>query len=260
MGGMGGMGGGGSGSSGGQGADAAEVLHLANLFFPQDVMDITRTVVECAHRPLISAYSETNLIEGTPGVGMSVGMGVGMGVGEGEGGSSVKQGLRSTSLSLSLRSRGTTPRPMKGTQAHSNLMHSLAAPDTHSTFTPATPASASASMSALRPTPGKPAQSAGALVAYTGGYGVHGVHGVRGSDIGIGMGMGMGGEAEDALRVESLRWLYFDPTHRVEAVRQTNRFIVTFLSHRGGMKVSQVRLCSVLCALFSVSCALCLAL
>jgi hypothetical protein len=51
-----------------------------------------------------------------------------------------------------------------------------------------------------------------------------------------------GVSAEDMQQLESLRWLFFETTHRIEAVKQANRFASSFLLHRDGMKIAQVRL------------------
>jgi hypothetical protein len=51
-----------------------------------------------------------------------------------------------------------------------------------------------------------------------------------------------GVSAEDTQQLESLRWLFFETSHRIEAVKQANRFASSFLLHRDGMKIAQVRL------------------
>jgi len=48
------------------------------------------------------------------------------------------------------------------------------------------------------------------------------------------------GSAEKQRSLISLKWLFIDPAHRIEAIRESNRFIINLLSEKGGKKLEQV--------------------
>lgn len=258
----------GGGSSAQQGtADAAEVLQLANTFFPADVMDITRTVVEAAQSstdntiagsssvpvsaqkrisapPLNSLSSPAGVRTSLRPAGPSVRFAVSDSVAEYDNsdrpsGDDDFDNSTVTPAKRSVRARTATPRPLKGIGGFGSR---TSTPGAYSgdTETPDTANRTPAGRVSLPGTPG--VGSSLMLLAYTpqrsggGSGGRTALHTVlRAADATLPV------SAEDAQQMESLRWLFFDASHRIEAVKQANRFIVAYLLHSGGMKLAQVR-------------------
>lgn len=243
-----------SGQAGQNAADAAEVLQLANAFFPADVMDITRTVVESTQTTTesasysIQASAQKRGVSAPPLHSLSSPSGVSSSLrpaghhsvrfavsedAEQHSGSAEHENAFDNTVTpakRSVRARAATPRPLKGIAglgSKSGTPAYTGGAETPDTFS-RTPTGASL--------PGTPGVGS-SLIAYTPSDGsqqtLHTV--LRAADASVPV------TAEDAQQMESLRWLYFDASHRIEAVKQTNRFIVAYLLHGAGMKLAQVR-------------------
>jgi len=238
------------GTTSGQNADAAEVLQLANVFFPADVMDITRSVVEAAAQLTI----ENNVSSGVSGIVAKRGAAPPLHSltstssplpNQGRAGHSVRFALSpagtaggsamtateeedtqyiTTPAKRSVRSRLATPRPSKGA--------------TPAATPSAGDVSASAGLRGMQ-SPLTPSVGSSLMVYDTLSHRALPVHTtLRCADP-------TGSTAispADLQQMESLRWLFFEPTHRIEAVKQANRMIVSYLLHQNGMKLAQVRL------------------
>ncbi len=251
------------GTTSGQNADAAEVLQLANVFFPADVMDITRSVVEAAAQ--LTIENQASSING--------------------GGIVVKRhaapplhSLTSTSSPLPHNSNSNSNNANQGRAGHSvrfalspagaaggNAM-TTTEEEEEPQYTTTTPAKRSVRSRLATPRPSKgatPLATPGAGEA-SAGAGLRGVQSPLTPSVGSSLTVydtlthralpvhttlrsadPTGSTAispSDLQQMESLRWLFFEPTHRIEAVKQANRMIVSYLLHQNGMKLAQVRL------------------
>jgi hypothetical protein len=240
------------GGAAGQSADATEVLQLANLFFPADVMEITRTVVEGAHSlpsPVPAPAQGASAHKRTPGKTsrapplLSITSPVGADQQTFLKHSAAKATVRFaltesesvedftvTPSKFSVRHRTATPRPLRAL-GEVRTPQSMRGADTPS--------------SAGRPTlgglPGTPQVGSELLMVTAASHSEEGCDAplhtrLRAADASRGV------SAEDIQQLESLRWLFFETSHRIEAVKQANRFASSFLLHRDGMKIAQVRL------------------
>jgi hypothetical protein len=221
-----------------QSADATEVLQLANTFFPEDVMEITRSVVEGAHaqalttvgsaaphsttkrtpaqvrapplRSLSSPLGGSGALLASPAARPTVRFALAEDEVAAEGASAMDT---STPSRFSVRHRTATPRPIKGR---------------------GTPGSANT------PAPLAATPNVGSSLQVLGPAGDEGVEvrhvRLRAADAAAGI------SAEELQQLESLRWLCFDRSHRIEAIKQANRFAVAYLLHSDGMKLAQLRL------------------
>jgi len=250
-------------TSSSSGDDAAEVLQLAKLYFPQDVMDITRSVVETSATP-----SKTKFVSAATATGTSTGTGVGhsavhYGIEDeeeidgdtsglsltaaGEDASAVDaagddgrlrlptsastssaslRAASSISATGSARRAGKTgllsPRPMRGTvaaaqQTQQQQQQQLQQLQGGASFLISTTATTNPHTPLRRPNPAATRATIGA-----------GTGTVIVDDWDEGEEEGEeGGTVQQ--QMEALRWLFFDPAHRMEAVKQANRMIVSFL-------------------------------
>ena len=238
------------------GTDAAEVLQLANTFFPADVMDITRTVVEGAHAPTAaitapaSTQKRTGQIRAPPLASLSSPINMG-------------QAFSQTPAPRSVRfAFAEGEEPLEGEDAAATADTPFASHSTPTKFSvrgrtatprrplgvPRTPGSAGSSMGGSELLPGTPGVGS-ELMMLSDTYAAdehrassreQSVHTRLRAAANDGV-SSTAAQSAEMQQLESLRWLFFDATHRFEAVKQANRFAVSFLLHRDGMKLAQLR-------------------